>query len=78
MRPNGRFAELNVGAVLRAVADEIDTLRFVHAPLDAQAGFAADPTHAEAVGLPPSDSDLAASVGDLIRECVTRMHPAIG
>ena len=77
LRPNGRFAELNVGTVIRAVAKELDTLRIVHDPLEAKEGSDADPSHAEIVGLPPGDSDQAAMVGDLIAECVIDMHPAV-
>ena len=77
VRPNGRFAELNVGTTLRAISEELATLRMLHDPLEAADGFDADPSHAEIVGLPPSDSDEAALVGDLIAECVVDMHPAI-
>ena len=77
VRPKGRFAELNVGAVLHAVSRELDTLRLVHDPLEAEDGFDADRSHAEVVGLPPGDSDQAALVGDLIAECIVEMHPAI-
>lgn len=77
VRPNGRFAELDVGTTLRAVSKELATLRVLHDPLDAVDGFDADPSHAEIVGLPPGDSDEAALVGDLIAECVVDMHPAI-
>ena len=77
VRPSGRFAELNVGTVLCVVAEELDTLRIVHDPLEAEYGFDADPSHAEIVGLPPGDSDHAALVGDLIAECIIDMHPAI-
>ena len=77
LRPRGRFAEIEVGTVLRKVSEELDTLRIVHDPLDAQEGFDADPSHAEMIGLPPAESDHAALVGDLIAECVIDMHPAI-
>ena len=77
MRPNGRFAELNVGTILREVAKELDTLRIVHDQLEANDDFDADPSHAEIVGLPPGDSDYAVLVGDLIAECVIDMHPAV-
>ncbi len=77
VRPNGRFAELNVDTILQAVSEELDTLRIVHDPLEAEDGFEADPSHAEITGLPPGDSDQAALVGDLIAECIVAMHPAI-
>ena len=77
LRPSGRLAEMNVDTVLRKVAKELDTLRIVRDPLEAEEGFDADPSHAEMIGLPPGDSDHALLVGDLIAECVTEMHPAI-
>ena len=77
LRPNGRFAEMNVGTVIREVAKELDTLRIIHDPLEATEGFDADPSHAEIIGLPPGDSDQAVLVGDLIAEYVIDMHPAI-
>ena len=77
VRPSGWFAELNVGTVLRVVSEELDTLRIVHDPLDAEGGFEADPSHAEIVGLPAGDSDQAALVGALIAEFIIDMHPAV-
>ncbi len=75
VRPNGRFAELNINTILRVVLEELDTLRIVHNPLEAEGGFEADPSHAEIIGLPPGDSDQAMLVGDLIATCVVAMHP---
>ena len=77
LRPSGRFAEMNVGAVGRRVAEELDTLRILHDPLEAAGTFEADPSHAEIAGLPPGESEQAILIGDLIAECVTDMHPAI-
>lgn len=77
LSPRGRFAEMNVGTVLREVSTELDTLRIVHDPLDAERGFEADPSHAQITGLPPGDSDDALLVGDLMADCVSDMHPAI-
>ncbi|MDE2875358.1 MAG: hypothetical protein OXQ93_07960 [Gemmatimonadota bacterium] len=77
VRRNGRFAELDVGETLRAVSEELTTLRMIHDELEAADGFDTDPSHAQIVGLPPGDSDEAALVGDLIAECVVDMHPAI-
>ena len=74
----GRFAVLNVGTVKQRVAEELVTLRILHDPLDADAGFGTDPSHAEITGLPPTESDLAMLIGDLIAECDTAMHPALG
>ena len=77
LRPNGRFAEMNVGTVLREVAEELDTLRIVHDPLEPEESFDPDPSHAEIIGLPPGDADRAVLVGDLLAEYVIDMHPAI-
>ena len=77
LRPNGRFAEMNVGTVMRRVAEELDSLRIIHDPLDAEENFYADPSHAEIIGLPPGHSDHAVLVGDLIAECVIAMYPAV-
>ena len=77
VRRNGRFAELDVGTTLRAVSEELTTLRMLHDPLEAGDGFDEDRSHSQIVGLPPGDSDQAALVGDLIAECVVDMHPAI-
>ena len=77
LRPNGRFAEMNVGTIISEVAMELDTLRIIHDPLEATKSFDADPSHAEITGLPPGDSDQAVLVGDLIVECIIDMHPAV-
>lgn len=76
-QPNSRFAEMNVGTILREVAEELETLQIVHDPLEATGEFEADPSHAEITGLPPGDSDQAMLVGDLIAQCVIDMHPAV-
>ena len=77
LRRSGRFAEMNVGTVIRTVAVELDTLRIVEDPLQSAVGYDADPSHAEIIGLPPGDSDQAALIGDLIAECVIGLHSAI-
>lgn len=76
VKNRGRFAELNVGAVREKVAEELETLRIVHDPLEPENEFEADPSHAEIAGLPPGDSDQAMMIGDMIAECVITMHPA--
>ena len=53
------------------------SLRIVHEPLEADEVFEADPSHAEIIGLPLGESDLAILVGDLISQCVIAMHPAV-
>ena len=77
LRKSGRFAELKVGEVLRAVSEELDTLQIIHDPLDAAEGFPADPSHSQIVGMPSADTDEALLVGDMIAECVSAMHPAV-
>lgn len=62
LRPSGRFAEMNVGTVVRKVAVELDTLRIVQDPLEATVEYDADPSHAKIIGLPPGDSDQAALI----------------
>jgi len=75
MKRNGRLAQLNVGASKRSVGSNA-SLRFVQVPLPAEQDYEADPSHSEVVGL-PSDSSMAARVGDLIAWSVTAVHPAI-
>ena len=69
-RPNGRLAELNVGATRAYLRRELNALRFVKTPQDA------DPSHGDIVGLPPAESPMASLVGDLIAECVQALHSA--
>lgn len=76
-KPSGRFAEMNIGAVMCNVAEELDVLRIVSSPLAATECFDADPSHAEMVGLPAGDSDDALLIGDLIAQCVMETHPAV-
>ena len=73
----GGFAEMNVGMVKCKVAEELDTLRIVSDPLEAEGEFDADPSHAAIIGLPQGDSDEGILIGELIAECFIEMHPAI-
>lgn len=75
MRRNGRLAELNVG-MTRQSTGSLASVRFVHVPWPAEQGYEADPSHSEITGL-PSDSPVAARVGDLIAWSVTNLYPAI-
>ncbi len=77
LKQNGCFAEINVGKVVHSVAEELESLRIIHDPLEKTEAFEADPSHAEIIGLPPGDSDQAMLVGDLIVQCVSAIHPAI-
>jgi len=74
---NGRFAEMNVGKIKKKVAEEMDSLRIIHNPLEAEGSYEADPSHAEITGLPAGDSDQATIIGYLIAECVLKLYPAI-
>ena len=73
---NGRFAEMIVGNILRQVSQELDTVRIIEDPLDANDDFEADPSHSQIIGLPPGDTDEALMIGDLIAECVIDTHLA--
>ena len=76
---NGRFARLNIGDTKEHVsagaaeAGIVLKLAMSKAPLAATVQFASDPSHAEITGLPPTESDEAMLVGDLIADCVK--HP---
>ena len=76
---SGRFAELNVGETKRHVLESVEEtgvaarIGLAAAPSDPTDEFEADPSHAVVTGLPPSDSDEALFIGDLIAECV--MYP---
>ena len=78
VRPNGRFAELNVGTTIRDLELLLPAIRFVHSPSEATPRYRADPSHSEILGLPPGGSPQAALVGEMIAECVGTIHPAIG
>ena len=78
MRQNGRLAELNVGVTKVHLADHLPSIRFVPTPLPEEDNHPADPSHSEILGLPEGDSLQAALVGDLIAECVSALHPALG
>ena len=76
---NGRFAELNVGVVKRAVRaelPELPVLRFVHDPPAANGAIEADPSHSQVIGLPPFSDLRSKVVGNLIARRVQGLHPA--
>ena len=77
MRPNGRLAELNIGAVKAHVLERCPAIRFIHRPLAAEGQYEADPSHGEIVGLPLGDSPESALIGDMIAECIEDVHPAL-
>jgi hypothetical protein len=76
-RKSGRLAELNVGATKHYVRNELEGLRFIHAPLAAEGEYEADPSHSEIVGLPSGNSPQAALIGDMIAECIKAIHQAV-
>ena len=78
MRERGRLAELNVGATKQYVRSELESLRFIHTPLNADSDYdEADPSHSEITGLPSGDSPYAELIGDMIAECIKAMHPTV-
>ena len=82
VRPNGRFAELNVSQTRRHVGNEIQDLRFFEDPLEADSvnGHKADYSHALIDGLPDPNKmpEFAEMIGDMIAECVVEpLHRAI-
>ncbi len=77
LRKNGKFAELNVGKIRRLLTEELPDLRIIHAPLDAEGKFLADPSHSEIIGFPsgnPEQADLLAQI--IVQKCVCDLHPA--
>ena len=77
LSPNGRFAELRVGRVMQRFSPALAGLSFVHSPLVAESGYAADPSHSEIYGLPEPSSPEAEFVGDIIASCVEEIHLAV-
>ena len=74
-RPNGRFAQLNVGTTKDHVSAAGRYLNFVHDPQPAGVHYKADPSHSLIQGLPPNESPEATLVADLITECIQKLHP---
>ena len=77
---NSRFAELNAGEIRERLAAALPGLRIVHRPAAASARFPwPDPSHSEIRGLPPprTDSQQRRLIGDMLAQCVSRLHPAI-
>lgn len=71
------FAELNVGEARRLVGNLLPEIRFVHLPAPANERYPADPSHSEILGLPPpTDTDMALLIGDMIAQCVLNTYPA--
>ena len=77
IRPNGRFARLNVGDTKGRVSGASRNLDFLHDPQAARPPFEPDPSHGLIAGLPAEDSPEAMLVADMISECILELHPAI-
>lgn len=72
----GKLVALNVGHTTRYInenAQRAVVLSLVHAPLDAEAPWPADPSHGLMQGVPAEDTPEAALVTDLIAECILPM-----
>ena len=76
LQVNARFAELNVGYVCNYLKTELPEIRVEHAPTDASSTNDGDPSHSEIKGLPLNDKPQQALIGDMMAECVSRLHPA--
>ena len=78
IRPNGLWAQFNVGVAinrLQSMAD-IKDARCLSAPLPQEATYPADPTHAVICPLPHDDgSEFADLVGDILKNAVTAHYP---
>ena len=77
MAKNGGLAELNVGATKRHIRSRLESLRFIHMPLDAEGDYEADPSHREITGLLPGNSEQAGIISTMIAKCVEALHPAV-
>jgi hypothetical protein len=73
----GKLVRLNVGATEQyifenaAAAEIAAEVHFIHDPLEAEATFPADPSHALATGVPVIDTGPEAElIGDLFLDCV--------
>ncbi len=77
IRPNGRFARLNVGATKECVSAAGRYLSFLHDPQDSRPPHRADPSHSLIQGLPSTGSPEAMLVADMITECILELHPAV-
>ncbi len=77
IRPNGRFAQLNVGDTRNHILVAARYLSFVHDPKAVRPPHEADLSHSLIGGLPPGDSPEAMLVADMITECIQELHPAV-
>lgn len=75
-RSRDRFAEINVGELMRTLSGEIESSRVLHDPLEASGEFDADPSHAIVTDMPLHGTRRAKIIGELIAECVAALHPA--
>ncbi len=70
-RPNGSFAQFNVGRSKESIVQEWQPVRFVHAQT------AGDPSHSEIKPYPVHRSPAESLVSSLIAGCVTELHSAV-
>jgi hypothetical protein len=77
----GHLARLNVGQTKNYVSANDPNglvLSFVHAPLDSEGTYPADPSHSLIKGVPAQDTPEAALIKDLIANCVLEpLYPAV-
>jgi len=76
-RKRDRFAQINVGELMRAVSGKLGGSRVVHDPQDATEEHCADPSHALVIGLPPHGADEAQVIGEWIAERVSATYRVI-
>ena len=77
IRPNGRFARLNVGVTKGHVSAAGRYLNFIHDPQGARPPHKPDPSHSLIEGIPPRNSPEAMLVADMITDCILELHPAV-
>ncbi len=74
---NGRYAELNVGRSLTAIATVWIAARCVNVPLGASNTDVADPSHSEITPLPAYEDATSIAVAAAVASSVTTTHPAV-
>jgi hypothetical protein len=74
----GILAKINIATTKAFVLLKAKiTLEFIHDPLDAENGFAADPSHALIMNMPTENSPDAQLIAVLITRCVIRTYPSL-
>jgi hypothetical protein len=77
-----RLAQFNVATVTNHLREKLPNLSFIKVPLEAMTDSKGkhhdhDGSHAEIIGLPHSPYDRAREVGNMIAQCVSKLHPAL-